>query len=131
MVSAEQRFFVKVQESETGCWLWVGGRSTAQYGMFWNGSSLVLAHRWAFEFLRDLVPEGLELDHLCHTPPCVNPWHLDPVTHQVNMQRMLTRKPKEICKRGHPRPERGTCLPCKIIRQRERRADVKLSAQFP
>jgi hypothetical protein len=30
----------------------------------------------------------LNLDHLCRTSACWNPWHLDLVTHQVNVSRI-------------------------------------------
>jgi hypothetical protein len=46
-----------------------------------------LAHIVYWEGEHGPVPEGLELDHLCRNPPCVNPAHLEPVTHQQNMQR--------------------------------------------
>ncbi|WP_369010576.1 HNH endonuclease signature motif containing protein, partial [Bacillus cereus] len=45
------------------------------------------AHRYVYENLSGPIPEGMELDHLCRNPPCVNPDHLDPVTHEENMRR--------------------------------------------
>jgi hypothetical protein len=33
------------------------------------------------------VPSGMELDHLCRVKACVNPDHLEPVTHAENMRR--------------------------------------------
>lgn len=33
------------------------------------------------------VPAGMELDHMCHDRGCVNPLHLDLVTHQENCKR--------------------------------------------
>ena len=33
------------------------------------------------------IPEGLELDHLCKNGKCVNPAHLEPVTHAENIRR--------------------------------------------
>jgi hypothetical protein len=33
---------------------------------------------------------ALELDHRCFTPPCWNPWHMEPVTRAVNNGRKLS-----------------------------------------
>lgn len=73
-------------EEETGCWVWQ--RSTSRgYGYVTRGGRCVPAHRWYYEHLVGPIPEGLELDHLCRNPPCVNPDHLEPVTHAENMRR--------------------------------------------
>ena len=48
---------------------------------------MVLAHRVYYERHVGPVPEGLELDHLCRNPGCVNPEHLEPVTHAENIRR--------------------------------------------
>ena len=33
------------------------------------------------------IPDGREIDHLCRNHRCVNPDHLEPVTHLENMRR--------------------------------------------
>ena len=33
------------------------------------------------------VPEGMQLDHLCRVPGCVNPDHLEPVSAAENVRR--------------------------------------------
>lgn len=67
------------------------------------------AHRVAYEEIMGPVPEGLELDHLCRTRSCVNPSHLEPVTHRENMNRgdVATRR-KTHCPKGHPYDEENT-----------------------
>lgn len=76
-----------------GCWLWQGARTSAGtgYGTFWDGTRTVLAHRFAYEQLVGPIQDGLELDHVrargCATSMCVNPSHLEPVTHQENVRR--------------------------------------------
>jgi len=69
------------------------------YGKITHQGKTILAHQTAYEFLIGPIPAGLELDHLCRVPICVNPDHLDPVTHQENLiRRGLVIK---RCPRGH------------------------------
>jgi hypothetical protein len=54
--------------------------------------------------LKGAIPDGLELDHLCRNPSCVNPDHLEAVTHQVNMSRAVPYRRSvrtNTCKHGH------------------------------
>jgi segregation and condensation protein B len=39
-----------------------------------------MAHRQSYRLIVGKIPVGLELDHLCRVPRCVNPYHLEPVT---------------------------------------------------
>lgn len=71
-------------DPDTGCWIWTGLRSTAGYGR--TGPS-TFAHREYYEKANGPIPDGLSLDHLCRTPACVNPDHLEPVTHAENLRR--------------------------------------------
>jgi len=68
------------------CWFWTGGRRKG-YGIFGTMAYKQPAHVWAYEWLVAPIPEGLELDHLCRVLHCVNPEHLEPVTHRQNMIR--------------------------------------------
>jgi hypothetical protein len=65
------------------------------------------AHRWAYEAFVGPIPEGLEIDHLCRNRACVNPAHLDPVTHQENMSRGKAARMTH-CHKGHPFDEANT-----------------------
>lgn len=82
-----ERFWRFVRKTDS-CWLWTGCTSRA-YGMFQISRSIprVYSHRFAYELLVGPIPEGLELDHLCNNPLCVNPAHLQPVTHAENCRR--------------------------------------------
>lgn len=80
----------KVAVSDDGCWLWTGttSGSNVRYGYFSPAKgSKGPAHRWLYEATVGLIPDGLELDHLCRMPLCVNPDHLEPVTHAENRRR--------------------------------------------
>jgi hypothetical protein len=95
------------------------------------------AHRYGYEHLVGPIPEGMELDHLCHTRDpacmdwricphrrCVNPDHLEPVTHAENIVRGRTaavvrasRAAMATCPQGHPltpenRIDIGRCRSC-------------------
>lgn len=108
-----QRFWEKVILGYGGsgpggseCWVWVGGRSTAGYGGFDGGDLGYSAHRWSYMHFVGPIPEGLELDHLCRNPACVNPRHLEPVTGRENKLRgtspAAVNAKKTHCPKGHP-----------------------------
>ena len=94
-------------EPNTGCWLWGGYTNHDGYGRSRAvaGGRLVFAHRIVFEALVRALKPDEELDHLCRTRPCVNPHHLEPVTHEVNVLRGVSfsarNRRKTHCKRGH------------------------------
>lgn len=123
----EARFWAKVNRTDT-CWLWTAAIAMPQgYGLFFtSGKRRAYAHRLAYELLVGPIPEGLELDHLCRVPVCVNPAHLEAVTPRENFLRSthpsaLTHR--GTCKRGHstddmyvsPKGHR-MCRPCQRMR---------------
>ena len=106
--SALERFLAKVDKTET-CWLWIACKSTAGYGDFGNEGE---AHRWSYKHFVGPIPEGLELDHLCRVRNCVNPAHLEPVTHRENVLRGDAPCAKNAlvthCPAGHPYDDENT-----------------------
>jgi hypothetical protein len=126
-ITVEERFFGNVQQ-DSECWIWTGHIQIGGYGRVWIDQKQRLAHRWSYEFLRAEIPQGLQLDHLCRRPACVNPWHLEPVTGHVNLLRGDTvtglNARKTHCKWGHPfTPENTYTKPgngsrgCRICRR--------------
>ncbi len=85
-----------IVDEDTGCWVWTGVH-TRKYGRAYYEGAFWLAHRVVFTLLSGEIPKGLEIDHLCRNGSCVNPDHLEPVTHQENMRRAA----KTHCIRGH------------------------------
>jgi hypothetical protein len=137
-----ERFMSKFSiNEEAGCWVWDAYTDPRGYGRYTvsKADRSALAYRVAWVAVHGAVPEGMELDHLCRNPSCVNPAHLEPVTHQENCQRgaigettrtrMLART---HCARGHewtpentrqtPRQRKcRTCIREDRMRARERR----------
>jgi hypothetical protein len=102
----EQRFWEKVDKTET-CWLWTAAKFKKDgYGMFYvKNNKIIASHIWSWTTLNGPVPDGLELDHLCRVRHCVNPDHLEPVTHHENVLRSESPTAKNArkthCNKGH------------------------------
>lgn len=135
--AAPNRFWQHVSFGD-GCWEWLAYRQPNGYGQFAITSSKnVPAHRWAYEFCVGPIPAGYEPDHLCRNRACVNPDHIEPVTHRENGLRGIgpaaINARKTHCLEGHlfaganlyVRPD-GTreCRICMRRRDRKRRMRV-------
>lgn len=84
----EKRFWSKVDKTPT-CWVWTGSPHSAGYGTILIDGQIKYAHRVSYEMAYGRIPEGLEIDHICHNRPCVNPSHLRPVTRKQNMENLI------------------------------------------
>lgn len=104
------------------CWIWFGSTLTGGHGQFRSGA----AHAFSYRLHKGMVPEGLEIDHLCRIRLCVNPSHLEAVTRRENLARGKSAlngfKRKEFCKQGHAldgnRTKANECRICTNARQR-------------
>ena len=132
----EERFWSLVDRSggPDSCWLWLGSSNAAGYGQFHWKAVRGLAHRYSYGITFGKVPINLELDHLCRVRPCVNPQHLEPVTHKENSRRGiggLGNKIKTHCPSGHVYSIENTygwggrryCRACMNLANRKRRGD--------
>ena len=130
-VKTADQFWSKVEKTD-GCWNWVGGHSLGYGCLAWNGKR-DWAHRISYILTFGSIPEGRELDHLCRNRSCVNPEHLEAVTHQENCLRgespLAFKKRQVVCVRGHildasnvyrmpSRPTSRCCRECALERWR-------------
>lgn len=134
-----ERFLDKVVFGPGGCWLWIGAKTGDGYGSFrthsrQSGGKMRSAHILSYEYFKEVVPEGLTLDHLCRNRNCVNFDHLEIVTAGVNILRgegtAAKNAKKTECPRGHKYDKititrgqaRRSCRKCGAINARLRRA---------
>jgi hypothetical protein len=120
--------------SDGACWTWTGHVQPTGYGVMSYRNRRWYVHRLAWELWRGPIPEGLTIDHLCRNKACINPDHLEPVTHRENNLRgnsvAAQHARKTRCPRGHAysvsfvrndgRRERR-CSECYRDREREKR----------
>lgn len=104
-----------IPEPNSGCWLWFGATNPKGYGNVAVKGRTVGAHRLSYEEFVGPIPDGLDLDHLCRMPCCINPAHLEPVTRRENVIRGNVPKvcgahelAKTHCPSGHEYTEENT-----------------------
>lgn len=101
----EERFWPKVDRNPDGCWLWTAGVDGHGYGQIHFKGRHRRAHRIAYELAVGPIPEGLVINHLCCTPRCVRPDHLETVSVAENNHYadhvLFIRSAVTHCKNGH------------------------------
>jgi hypothetical protein len=83
-----ERFWAKVEKTET-CWNWTGYKNRQGYGHIARepgSAGSKLSHRVSYEMANGPIPEGMDIDHICHNKSCVNPAHLRVATRKENME---------------------------------------------
>lgn len=95
-------------DENSGCFIWIGAINNKGYAQIAYRGKTCLAHKIHYIIRKGPYDESLDLDHVvCETNNCVNPDHLEPVTHRVNNQRGWGGN-EDTCSRGHPRTDENT-----------------------
>lgn len=82
------RFWAKVDKTGD-CWEWKAGKKPNGYGQFKLSKPVqkqASAHRVAYELTYGAIPDGMQIDHVCHNVGCVRPEHLRAVTVKQNIE---------------------------------------------
>jgi hypothetical protein len=85
-IPIEERLYSKVLRQEEGCWIWQGTHASKGYAQFRVDGILTSPHRIMYILAYGTIPDGTEIDHLCHVRNCVNPDHLRAVDHSTNQR---------------------------------------------
>lgn len=138
LLDLEKRFQKKI-DKVNGCWLWLATINNSGYGQFSVDGKLYLAHRVSYELYKGPIPGELVVDHLCSVRHCVNPDHLEAISHLENVRRGNGDylKYKTHCKKGHEFSTENTyickngkrhCRTCSRERMAERRKKELVNA---
>ena len=109
--SVESKFWkrVEIPDDPAACWRWTGH-------LRWSGHGVLrviqkginknfFAHKLALEIVRGIVPdEGYDIHHTCENGWCVNPDHLEVMTHGAHKRLHLG----DYCPQGHEKTPENT-----------------------
>lgn len=75
----------------SGCWLWCASVNPTGYGVLTYRRKRYLAHRVSHMLSHGPIRRGMQVNHKCDVPRCVNPAHLYLGTQKQNIADMLKR----------------------------------------
>ena len=90
------------------CDIWQGANKSNGYGVAVYKGKQTTVHRVMYMLVHGAIPDGYEVDHTCNNRACINPNHLQAVTHQENMYLGATRRKQ--CKAGHEWNDKNTYI---------------------
>ncbi|MFC7424035.1 HNH endonuclease [Nocardia tengchongensis] len=86
------------------CLRWTGAHIPTGYGQLSIGGKVKSVHRIAYELMYGEIADELEIDHVaargCKWRDCIEPTHLEAVTHAENLRRIHAGR-EPVCPKGH------------------------------
>ena len=79
-------------DAESGCWIWQGPPASGGHGQVAINHVTVTAHRAVYEHFNGPLAEGMTLHHLCSNRLCVNPAHMQEMTHSEHRRHHALKK---------------------------------------
>lgn len=125
--------FWKHVEKTSACWLWTANKNQKGYGRVKVEGVMLSAHRVSYLHFVGAIPDGLELDHLCRNRGCVNPFHMEPVTHRENVKRGqagVLRSQWAHCANGHTFDSENTYINPTNLKRSCRACHVRWDKEF-
>jgi hypothetical protein len=125
----DQIYANSIPEPNSGCWLWLGCLNKDGYAVAYRSTG----HRLSYIAFKGPIPDDCEIDHKYKVRCCVNPDHLEAVSHAENVARGDCKSnhrnaKKTHCKRGHLlsgynlilRESARQCRTCANLRAKEK-----------
>jgi HNH endonuclease len=89
-LSAFDRLMLRINKLDNGCWIYSGRVTKKGYVHVKNDKGLMrFGHVIVYEHFYGKIPDNLEIDHKCERRACLNPDHLEAVTHTENVRRAV------------------------------------------
>ena len=84
----ETRLMSRASRADGGCLIFEPGalNQHSGYGALFTSRGREYAHRTAYRVWVGEIPEGMIVNHICGTRSCIEPSHLEVVTHQENSE---------------------------------------------
>jgi len=137
-----QKFLSVLKVQEDGCWIWPGKSDGSGYGVIHHNGKNLRTHKYSYTVVFGRVVTKEVLHHICHNKLCVNPDHLEDLTHSEHTfvtpgTPSYNNRLKTHCIRGHEFSPENTyirqlknttgrvCRKCTTIRQQAQDARKK------
>ena len=106
MSDSEMKEFLKDKAAvtEKSCWItdyWKTSRSDGRIRILFKGKMQYLS-RISYTLFKGSISDGLLATHSCDNPPCYNPDHIFPDTHEGNM-RQAAKRGRVVSSKGRKR----------------------------
>ena len=135
----ERLLFYSYVDRDTGCWEWTSTKNQKGYPRMKIDKVMCGAHRVSYEMFTGPLIDELEMDHICENRGCINPAHIQQISHGDNIRNgaRWRHKKDNHCIHGHKYTEENTqiradgrkrCATCRRSQARER-TGIKRNAQ--